>query len=84
MTIKLPDNQELVIEKPVKIPDSKDADVRVEYVYSDEVSKIKIRDNDREYELSKLGNNKFQLNYDEIEDAFFVDGDFDINKLRVG
>ncbi|MBS3078765.1 hypothetical protein J4218_01460 [Candidatus Pacearchaeota archaeon] len=84
VTIKLPDNQELVIEKPVKIPDSKDADVRVEYVYSDEVSKIKIRDNDREYELSKLGNNKFQLNYDEIEDAFFVDGDFDINKLRVG
>ncbi|MBS3078769.1 hypothetical protein J4218_01480 [Candidatus Pacearchaeota archaeon] len=84
VSIQLPKDYSSAVEKPVKIPDSKDPDVNVEYRYADDVNKIKIKDNGKEYEISKLGNEKFQLNYDGKADAFYVNGKFEMKGLRVG
>ena len=84
VTIELP--KDVAIEKPTKIPDSKEEDVKVEYRYKqgEEPSSVKIKDNGKEYDIKKIGTNKFQLNYDGKQDAFYVNGKFETNGLRVG
>jgi len=84
VTIELPKNA--VIEKPIKIPNSKEEDVKVEYRYKqgEEPSTVKIRDSGKEYDIKKFGSERFQINYDGKVDAFRVDGDFEMRGVRIG
>jgi len=84
VTIEVP--KDSIIEKPTKIPNSKEEDVKVEYRYKqgEEPSFVKIKDNGKEYEIKKFGSEKFQVNYDGKADAFRVNGKFELSGIRVG
>lgn len=86
VTIQLPKDYTKSIVKPTKIPGSSEEDVKVEYRYKDgeEPSTLKISDNNKEYELKKIGSDKFQLNFDPKNDAFYVVGKFEMNSLKIG
>lgn len=87
VSIELPKDYKSVIEKPVKIPDSKDVDVKVEYKYAEgeKPSEIKIKDDfGKEIIIKRIGSDAFTLNYDGKLDSFYVTGNFETNGVRVG